>query len=148
MAHDQQAEQGAKREAGLLRVQGWFAAAFAPDEVLVAALAANAYPLTMLNSLVGTAKSFVGRSPARVLLLTDRAIHVATRKFWKRRFKALLVSYPTGTVSVRATGIELWIGDESFFLNPSGYQMGGNIGTAQDVRLFVDSGRPAASAGP
>ena len=80
-----------------MRVREWFAPAFAPDEVLTAALAGNDIRFTMLNSLIGTARMLVGDNPARVLLLTDRAIYVATRKFWKRRFKGLLTTYPIGS---------------------------------------------------
>jgi len=139
MSDDRQADRAAKRQEGLLRE--WFAPALAPDEALTAALAASTVPLTMLNSLVATSKTFAGRSPARVLLLTDRAIHVATRRFWKRRFKGLLVSYPIGTVPITVAGSELRIGEESYFLNPPGYQLGGNSGTTQDVRLFLGATR-------
>lgn len=125
-----------------MRVREWFAPVFAPDEVLSAALAGNDIRFTMLNSLIGTARMLVGDNPARVLLLTDHAIYVATRKFWKRRFKSLLTTYPLGSVSISVDRrTELRIGDDVYFLNPPGYQMGGPIGTQQDVRLFLAAGR-------
>lgn len=75
-----------------------------------------------------------------MLLLTDRAIYVAGRKFWRRRFRALLASYPIGTVPVRYDGGELWIDEEPFYLNPVGFQMGGAVGSGTDVELFVEAG--------
>ena len=128
------------REQDLLQVTEWFAPALQTGETLRAALAATPYPLTMANSLVGTAKDLVGRNQGRVLLLTDRAIHVAGRHFWRRRFRVLLGSFPLGTVSVRSSTGELWIDEEPFYLNPSGYQMGGAVGSATDIELFVRAG--------
>jgi hypothetical protein len=120
-------------------VRDWFAPAFQPDEKLCAALAATPFPVTMLNSLVATAKALAGRNQGRVLLLTDRAIHVAGRHFWRRRFRVSLGSFPLGTVVVRHDGGALWIGEESFYLNPSGLQMGGVIGSSTDIKLFVEA---------
>ncbi len=128
------------REQGLQQVAEWFAPALQPGETLQAALAATPYPLTMVNSLVGTAKDLVGRNQGRVLLLTDRAIHVAGRQFWRRRFRVLLGSFPLGTVSVRYASGELWIHEQSFYLNPSGYQLGGAVGSATDIELIVRAG--------
>lgn len=53
-----------RRDRDLLRVRGWFAPAFQPGEDLRAALAATPYELTMLNSVVATAKELVGRNQA------------------------------------------------------------------------------------
>ena len=69
------------RQADLERVQRWFQPAFEVGETLRAAVGVSA-----------------GK---RVLLLTDRAIHVVARKFWARRFKAALGSFPLGSISVR-----------------------------------------------
>jgi hypothetical protein len=121
-------------------VREWFAPAFQPGEDLRAALAATPYPLTMMHSLVATAKELVGRNQGRVLLLTDRAIHVVGRRFWRRRFRALLASYPIGTVPVRYAGGELWIDEVPFYLNPVGFQMGERVGLDADVDLFVGAG--------
>jgi hypothetical protein len=128
------------REGDLLRVRGWFAPALQPDDVLRAALAASPYRLTLVNSLVATAKELVGRNQGRVLLLTDRAILVAGRRFWRRRFRALLVSYPIGSVPVVAGEGVLTIGDDQFFLSPTGFQLVGAVGTATDVALFLEAG--------
>jgi hypothetical protein len=69
------------RQADLERVQRWFQPAFDAGETLQAAIGVSA-----------------GK---RVLLLTDRAIRVVARKFWVRRFKAGLDSFPVGSVGVR-----------------------------------------------
>ena len=69
------------RQADLQRVQRWFSRALEPGEKLQAAIGVSA-----------------GK---RVLLLTDRSIRVVARKFWLRRFKAALGSFPLGSVSVR-----------------------------------------------
>ena len=115
----------------------WFAPAFQPDERLCAALAATPFRVTALNSLLATAKELTGQNQGRVLLLTDRAIHIAGRRFWRRRFRVLLASVPLGTVVVRHDAGALWIGEEPFYLNPSGLQMGGVIGSSTDIDLFV-----------
>jgi hypothetical protein len=134
-------EASSRRDQGLARVQTWFAPALEADETLRAALAATPFRLTRLNSLVATAKELTGRNQGRVLLLTDRAIHVAGRRFWRRRFRVLFVSYPLGTVSVRYVGDgELRVGEDAFFLNPAGFQMGGVVGSAADIELFVAAG--------
>ncbi len=119
----------------------WFAPAFQPGELLQAALAATPYRLTVWNSLVATAKGLAGRNQGRVLLLTDRALLVAGRRFWRRRFRALLASFPLGSVSVRYADGELWIEEESFYLNPAGFQMGGRVGSATDIELFVGASK-------
>jgi hypothetical protein len=81
-------------------VRAWFAPAFAPDEVLVAALASSTYRLTLFRSLLATGMALIGQNPARILLLTDRSLHLAARKFTRRRFKKLVVSYPLHSVTV------------------------------------------------
>jgi hypothetical protein len=86
---------------------------------------------------------FIGRNPARILLLTDRAIHIATRKFTKRRFKKLIVSYPLHTVPVSWDDKALHIGDRQIYLNGAGFQLGGLIGTQQDMTLFLDDSDPS-----
>ncbi len=131
------------RRAGLARVQQWFAPAFAPDEVLRAAVAATPFRLTMLNSLRAIPALLVGRSTGRVLLLTDRAVHVAARQLWRRRFKKLLGTYPVESVAVSADGEALCIGEHRFYPNPAGYQLGGGIGSTADIELFVEAGRRA-----
>jgi hypothetical protein len=145
--------QPTKRQAGLLRVREWFAPAFSPEETLLAALAVTPFRLTMVNSLVATGKALVGHNQGRVLLLTDRSIHIVSRKFWRRRFKRVMSSYPVGTVPVtldtkRAhvtslgldSGAALCIGDQRFYLNVAGFQMDGIVGSRQDVDLFVAAG--------
>jgi hypothetical protein len=127
------------RDQGLQTVRDWFAPALQPDEKLRAALAATPFPVTTLNSLVATAKELTGRNQGRVLLLTDRAIHVAGRRFWRRRFRVLLGTFPLGTVVVRHDAGALWIGEEPFYPNPSGLQMGGVIGSSTDIELFVEA---------
>ena len=94
----------AGRDADLSMVRGWFEPAFQTDEELRAALMAIPYRLTVVDSLVTTAKELAGRNQGRVPLLTDRAIHVARRTFWRRRFGRLLASYPIGTVPVCYAG--------------------------------------------
>ena len=69
------------RQVDLERVQRWFQPALDAGETLQAAVGVSA-----------------GK---RVLLVTDRAIRVVARKFWLRRFKAALGSFPLGSVSVR-----------------------------------------------
>jgi hypothetical protein len=69
------------RQADLKRVQRWFQPALEASETLHAAIGVSA-----------------GK---KVLLLTDRRIRVVARKFWVRRFKASLGSFPLGSVSVR-----------------------------------------------
>jgi hypothetical protein len=128
-----------RREADLLRVRGWFAPALGPDDVLRAALAASPYRLTFINSLLVTAKELIGRNQGRVLLLTDRSILVAGRQFWRRRFRALLASHPIGSVPVVASDGSMAIGDDRFYLNPTGFQLG-DVGTATDVALFLAAG--------
>jgi hypothetical protein len=128
------------RESDLLRAREWFAPALQPDDVLRAAMAASRYRLTLINSLVVTAKELVGRNQGRVLLLIDRAILVAGRRFWRRRFRALLASHPIGSVPVIAGDGYLTIGDDRFYLNPAGFQLVGVVGTATDVELFLAAG--------
>jgi hypothetical protein len=142
------------RQADLLRVRAWFAPAFAPDEVLVAAVATTPFRLTMLNSLVATGKALVGHNQARILLLTDRSIHVVARTFWRRRLRGVVASYPLGTVRVTLereghhasalgldSGAVLCVGDQRFHLNVAGFQLGGEVGTGADVELFLGSSR-------
>jgi hypothetical protein len=131
-----------RREAGLLRVRAWFAPAFAPDEVLVAALASSTYRLTLFRSLLATGMALIGQNPARILLLTDRSLHLAARKFTRRRFKKLVVSYPLHSVTVTWDKTALQIGEQHYYLNPAGYQLGGVIGTEQDVELFLAANGP------
>jgi hypothetical protein len=130
------------REAGLLRVRQWFAPAFTSDEVLLAALAGSTSRLTTLNSLIATAKTLVGRSPQRVLLLTDRSVHVTSRKFSRRRYKKLVASYPLHTVAVTLHAGALHIADQPFYVNPPGFQLGGVIGTQEDVKLLLGASSP------
>jgi len=130
------------REAGLLRVRQWFAPALTSDEVLLAALASSTSRLTTFNSLIATAKTLVGRSPQRVLLLTDRSLHVTSRKFSRRRYKKLVASYPLHTVAVTWHNGALHIADQTFFVNPPGFQLGGVIGTEQDLKLLLAASSP------
>jgi hypothetical protein len=132
-----------RREAGLLRVRQWFAPAFEADEVLVAALAGSTDRLTLSSSLLATGKLLVGQNPARILLLTDRSIHIAARKFSRRRYKKLIMSYPRRGVAVTWDEKALRIADRHYYLNPAGYQLGGVIGTEQDVELFLGATDPA-----
>jgi len=136
--HEQNAP--SRREHDLLRLRGWFAPALQSNEVLRAGLAATPFRLTMLNSLVGTAKEMVGHNQGRVLLLTDRAIHVAGRKFWRRRFRVVLATIPVGTVPVSWDGRSLVIGDTRYYLNPAGFQLGGVVGTSVDLDMFLAAG--------
>jgi hypothetical protein len=140
MATDRDGQASSGRDLALLKVHGWFAPAFEPGEDLRAALMATPYPLTVVNSLVATAKELVGRNQGRVLLLTDRAIHVAGRRFWRRRFRVLLASYPIGTVAVGYAGGELRIDGEPFYVNPAGFQVGPRVGSGKDVELFMEAG--------
>jgi hypothetical protein len=129
------------RERGLDTVRQWFGPALASDEALRAALAANPYRLTFFNSLIATAKELVGKNQGRVLLLTDRAIHVAGRRFWTRRFRTLYASYPIGSVPVGYAHGKLSIDGHAFYLNPGGFQLKGVIvGNATDVGLFLQAG--------
>ena len=128
------------RDRDLDTVRQWFGPALASGETLRAALATNAYPLTFLNSLIVTGKELVGNNQGRVLLLTDRAIHVAGRRFWARRFRTLYASYPIGSVPVGYADGALSIDGHAFYLNPAGYQLKGVIGTATDVDLFLQAG--------
>lgn len=75
-----------------------------------------------------------------MLLLTDRAIHVVGRHFSRRLFRVLLASFPLGTVPIRYAAGELWIGEETFDVNWSGFQMGGDVGSTLDIDLFVEAG--------
>lgn len=108
------------RARDLEKVRTWFLPAFAPDEVLRAALAATPFPLTTLNSLIGTAKELVGQNQGRVLLLTDRAIHVVGRQFWRRRYRRSLASFPLGTTAVRRDAATLWIADVPYYITSTG----------------------------
>jgi hypothetical protein len=94
----------------------------------------------MINSLIATAKELAGRNQGRVLLLTDQAILVAGRRFWRRRFRTLLASHPIGSVPVVSGAGYLTIGDDRFYLNPGGFQLGGDVGSATDVALFLAAG--------
>lgn len=75
-----------------------------------------------------------------MLLLTDRAIHRAGRRFWRRRFGVLVASYPIGTVAVGYAGGELRIDGEPFSVNPAGFQVGPRVGSGKDVELLMEAG--------
>jgi len=128
------------RDRDLDTVRQWFGPALDSGETLRAGLATNAYPLTIFYSLIGTAKALVGNNQGRVLLLTDRALHVAGRRFWAPRFRTLYASYPIGSVPVGYAHGALSIDGHAFYLNPAGFQLKGVIGTATDVDLFVQAG--------
>lgn len=118
----------------------WFAGALAPDEVLVAALATTPFRLTMLNSLVATGRDLVGQNQARILLLADTSIHLTSRKFWRRRLKAVLASYRLGTVTVTTDGDAIVVGDQELYFNPLG--VGAGIGSGEDLQLLLDASAP------
>jgi hypothetical protein len=136
-----------ERAAALLRVREWFAPALGPSETLQGALAttpfdlSNPYsPAAVGHSLLAAGQALTGNNQGRVLLLTDTSIHVARRRFWKRRFKALEASYPVGGVRVTAEGNGLRIGDQVFFPNWTGFQLGGAVGGPHDVQLLLEAG--------
>lgn len=136
-----------ERQASLLRVRQWFAPALAPSETLVAALAttpfdlSNPYaPAAVGHSLVAAGQALMGNNQGRVLLLTETFIHVARRRFWKRRFKSLEMSYPVGAVRIVAEGHGLRIGDQAFFPNWAGFQLGEAVGGPHDLRLLLGAG--------
>ena len=97
-----------------MKVRGWFTPAFGPGEDLRAALMATPYPLTVVNTLVAKAKELIGRNHGRVLLLSDQAIHVAGRRFWRRRFRVLLASCPLARCRLAWSAGELRIDGEPF----------------------------------
>ncbi len=130
-----------RRARDLERVRQWFEPAFEPGEELRAALAATALRLTLVNVLIGTAKELVGRNQGRVLLLTDRAIRVVGRRFWRRRFRTSIARYDLGTVGIRLHDRALWVSDQPYYINPNGFQMGGSVGSSTDVELFLKAAR-------
>jgi hypothetical protein len=82
--------------------------------------------------------------PARhtVSRCSGASIHVATRRFSRRRYKKLVATYPRHGVTVTWDKTALRIGDQHYYLNPAGYQLGGAIGTEQDVELFLAANGP------
>jgi hypothetical protein len=129
-----------RRDQDLEKVRQWFSPALQPDEHLRAALATTPFRLTVVNSLLGTAKDLIGQNQSRILLLTDRAVHVVGRRFWRRRFRSLLVTFPLGTVAIRYDSGELRLDDDKFYVNISGFQLGGDVGSTTDIELFVEAG--------
>jgi hypothetical protein len=125
-----------------------------PDEPLLAAVAATPFRLTLLTSLVATGMALVGHNQGRVLLLTDRSIYIVSRKFWRRRFKRVVSSYPVGSMPVTLesersasasfgldSGAALRIGDQRFYVNVDGFQLGRAVGSREDVELFLTAGQ-------
>jgi len=98
------------------------------------------YPLTMVNSLVGTAKDLVGRNQGRVLLLdrTGPSI-VAGAQFWRRRSGPAWV-LPLGALSVRYASGELWITNSPSILTPPAISSVEPSGSPTDIELFVRAG--------
>jgi hypothetical protein len=125
------------RSAGLELVRSRFAGALADDEVLIAAVATTPFRLTVLNSLIATAKDLVGQNQARILLLSDRSIHICSRRFSKPKLRKVLATYPIRGVPVGWAGGALVVDGKSFYMNNAGYQVARGIGNSFDVDLFV-----------
>jgi hypothetical protein len=136
----------------LNKVREWFAPAFAHDEVLRAVLLARSYRLTFSRHLIATLQALAGFNQGRVLLLTDRSIHVASRQFRYPRFQRLLTSYPIRTVPVTMetrrptrfavdvdSGAVLAIAGRPFFLVPGGFRLD-LVGVGEDIELFLAAG--------
>lgn len=140
-------EQYARRQQELLRIREAFAPALAPNEILVGALSVTPFdlsnpssPAAIGNSLVATGKALTGNNQGRVLLLTDRNIHVARRKFWKTSYRGVDASYPVRSVPIRREGNGIRVADKVYYPNWTGFQTGGArgvVGTVEDLQLLL-----------
>ena len=143
-------DQFAKRQQELVRIRQAFAPALAPDETLVGVVAVTPFdlsnpssPKAMGNSLLATGKALTGNNQGRVLLVTDKNIHVARRKFWKPSYRGVDASYPLRTVPVRREGNGIRVADRVYYPNWTGFQAGGArgvVGSAEDLRLLLAAG--------
>ncbi len=134
-------------QGSLAEAARWFAPALDRDEVPRAVLTATPHPVPSLATVRDAVGDLGGRCSGRVLLLTDRAIHVGSRPLWRRRVRATVSRYPLGSVTVALHGAALVVGGVAYYLNAGGYQLRPTLWMTPEMRMFLAASASLETAG-